>query len=429
MHRVDRSESVFEANKTPALDGAHVAVTHPGSDESEQIDAEDPGLIGVLDLLKPIIQRRRLLLLCTLAGLLLGMLWTLRKGIYIATTTVLPPQASVSSSLLGQIGGLAGIVGGSGFPAAHGTQDLYVSLLQSPSVQDAVVSRFNLQKVYEAPSSYAARMALAAHCVIDGTSRDGMIRISIHDDKDPKRAAEIANGYVQEYVKFMSRLAVSEAGQRRAFFEQQMQNEKSQLADAEEALRKLEQKTGTIQLEAQTRVLLDTAANLRAQVAAKQVQVESIRAYAGPDNINLQRAEQELAELKAQVARASSSGDSGEGMAVSRNALPQTALDNIRAQREVKYHEAIFNILSNQYESARLDEAREGSAVQVVEPATPPETRTARSRSTKILVPTLLCLLGGLSYVMAVYAWQRMRANRLFAGKLNELHHVYTTRA
>ena len=396
-------------------------------EESQSPEAEDPGLIGVLDLLVPLIQRRRLLLVCTAVGLLLGSLWTLRKGIYVAVTTVLPPQSSVTSGLLSQIGSIAGLVGGAGLSVPHGSQELYVSLMQSPSVEDAVVHRFNLDKVYEAASPGAARMELGRRCIIDGSSRDGMIRLSVQDATDPKRAADIANGYVSEFMKFMSHLAVGEAAQRRLFFEEQMQKEKSDLTEAEESLRQTEQKTGAVQLDAQTRVLVDSAANLRAQVAAKQVQVQSIRAYAGPDNINLQRAEQELAVLRSQLANFAGTGTgAGDAMAVSRSALPQTALDNIRAQREVKYHESIFAILSNQYEAARLDEAREGAAVQVVEPATVPEGRSGRPARTKILIGTLLGFFMGFLYIMGAYAWERMRANRLFAGKLSDLQTAYT---
>lgn len=393
-------------------------------------EEEDPGLIGILDLLVPLIRRRYLLLAFTVIGLLLGLLWTLRKGIYVAVTTVLPPQASVTSSLLGQIGSLAGIVGGGSLSAGHGSQALYVSLMQSPSVQDAVVRRFHLERVYGTESPGASRVALSQHCAVDGTGGDGMIRISVRDSDDPKRAAAIANGYVDEFISFMSHLAVGEAAQRRLFFEQQMQKEKSDLTDAEENLRKTEQKTGAIQLDAQTRILVDAAASLRAQVAAKQVEIDSIRAYAGPDNINLQRAQQELAGLRSQLARVSnSSGDASDTMAVSRSALPQTTLDNIRAQREVKYHEAIFNILSNQYEGARLDEAREGAAVQVVEPATVPEGRSATPARTKILVGAALGFLVGLFYIMITYTWERMRANRMFAGKLSDLRDAFTRKA
>ncbi len=426
MHTPPALHAIDDIEQT----GPEYSVDDFSKEVSPPPDSEDPGLIGVMDLLVPVIRRRRLLLFCTLVGLLLGLLWTLRKGIYIAVTTVLPPQSSVTSGVLGQIGSLAGIVGGAGLSGQHSSQDLYVSLLQSPSVQDAVVRRFDLNKVYKAASPGAARAALSKHCTIDGFNRDGMIRILVDDANDPKRAADIANGYVEEFMKFMSHLAVGEAGQRRMFFEEQMEKEKSKLTDAEEELRKTEQKTGAIQLDAQTRVLVDAAAGLRAQVASKQVQIESLRASAGPDNINLQRAEQELAGLRSELAKVSSSdGVAGDSMAVSRNALPQTVLDNIRSQREVRYHETIFNILSNQYEAARLDEAREGAAVQVVEPATPPEGRYVMPAEKKVWVATLLGFSVGLFYIMAAYAWERMRANRLFAGKLSELRDVYISKA
>lgn len=399
------------------------------ADTTPVAEEEDGGLIDTLDLLLPLVQRRRLLLICTLLGLLLGWLWTFRKGLYVAETTVLPPQASVTSSLLGQVGGLAGLVGAGGLPGMHGSQDLYIALLYTPSVQDAVVQRFQLKRLYGTTSSAVARGELASHCTIDGSGSDGIIRISVRDADDPKRAAAIANGYVQEFIKFMSHLAVSEAAQRRLFFEQQMQREKEEMTEAEENLAKTQQKTGAIQLDAQTRSLLESATNLRAQIEAKQVQVQSIRAYAGPDNINLQRAEQELATLRAQLARVSNSGgDAGDTLAVSRGTISQTTLENLRAQREVKYHESIFSILSNQYEAARLDEAREGAPVQVVETAAVPEERTTTPAWRKIVAGGAFGLFMAAFYVMAVYAWQRMRANRLFAEKLSALRAVHAER-
>ena len=128
-------------------------------------------------------------------------------------------------------------------------------------------------------------------------AKDGLIRITL-EDGDPKRAAELANGYVEEFRKLSASLAITEAARRRLFFEQQLQQAKDNLTAAEEAMRKTEQSTGVLQIDSQARSLIESAAVLRGQVVAKQVQIQGMRSFAAEDNPDLILAKQELAALQ-----------------------------------------------------------------------------------------------------------------------------------
>ena len=144
-------------------------------------------------------------------------------------------------------------------------------------------------------------------------TKDGLIRLSI-EDRDPKRAAELANGWVEEFRKLSASLAITEAARRRLFFEQQLQQAKDKLTEAEDAMTKTEQTTGVLQIDSQARALIESAAILRAQVVAKQVQIEGMRSFAAEDNPNLILAKQELAALQSQLEHvAGSQTDTGIG--------------------------------------------------------------------------------------------------------------------
>ena len=137
---------------------------------------------------------------------------------------------------------------------------------------------------------------------MDGNAKDGLIHISV-EDNDPRKAAAIANGYVEEFRNLSQNLAISEASQRRVFFEQQLEQAKDKLANAEEALKQTEQTTGLIQLDSQARALIETVATLRAQIAAREMMIQGMQTYATGQNAQMIQAQQELDSLRAQLAK------------------------------------------------------------------------------------------------------------------------------
>ena len=334
-------------------------------------------------------------------AILLGIIGFLLPFSYTATTAVLPPQqgSSSGSALLSQLGGAASLASmGSGLSLKNPV-DMYVALMKSETVENAVIKRFNLMKEYHAKYASNARKALEQNVAIDGGIKDGIIRISVTDG-NAARAAELANGYVDEYRKFSASMAISEASQRRLFFQQQLEEAKDKLADAEEALKLTEQNTGAIQMDSQTRALIELSANLRAQIATKEVQIQSMQTYAASGNSNLIEAQQELAGLRAQLAKLGGAGDSeGNGSIASEGQLPKATLEYVRKLRDVKYSETIFDILARQYEVAKLDEAKEGALIQVIDVATVPDHKSKPHRLYFIVGGFLLGLLIGLLLV------------------------------
>lgn len=359
--------------------------------------------VSLFDLLVVIAQRRRLLAkivgCATLLGIVISLLLPIR---YTATTSILPPQqnSSVGAALmaqLGSMGSLGSLAGGS--LGLKNPSDLQVALLKSRTIEDAMVDRFHLINLYHAKLRSAARKQLEGRVAIADGSKDGLIRISV-TDASAQRAAEMANGYVDEFKKFTATLAVTEASQRRLFFEQQLGQAKDNLAKAEEDLQLTEQKTGVLQLDAQARSAIAFAADLRAQIAAKQVEINAMRSYATGDNPQLQIAEQQLAGLEAQEAKLASDSTNPANAFQSKGSLQASSVEYIQKMRNVRYYETIYDLMARQYEIAKVDEAREGSIVQVVDHAVVPDHRSFPMRTLIVLGFMLLGLLLGVCWVL-----------------------------
>lgn len=380
-----------------------------GSSETAQQDNE----ISLLDLLIALAKRKGLIIKTALSFAVLAIVVSLllpKK--YTATTTILPPQqsGSISSALLSQMGGLGSLaMAAGGGLGLKNPNDMYVSMIESRTVEDAMVKRFNLAARYKAKFPSDARKAFEDHRDVKANAKDGLIQISI-EEKDPKLAAEMANTYVEEFQKFSSTMAFTEASQRRLFFQQQLEQAKDNLANAEEDLKRTEQKTGLIQLDSQARALIESAASLRAQVAAKEVQIQAMRSYATDQNAELRVAEQELDGLKAQLAKLSGSSDpNAQDIVVPRGKVTEAGLAYVRKFRDVKYYETIFEILARQFEMAKLDEAKQGALIQVVDKAVPPDRRSSPKRALIVIVATAAGLFFGVLLALILEGLQNAK--------------------
>lgn len=319
---------------------------------------------------------------------------------YTAVTRILPPQQnqSAAAAAFTQLGALTGL-GGQALGIKN-PNDLYVGMLTSRTVADGLIDRFGLKALYERKTLDETRSVLEAHSRIF-SSKDGLINIEF-DDQDPKRAAAVANGYVEELYRLTQTLAVTEASQRRLFFERQLALAKTQLADAEAELKKTQEATGLFVLDEQGRAIISAVANLHAQIAAKEVELSAMRSFATDKNPAYVVAQQEITSLKAQLQRLEKAGTLQKGgMFVPTEKVPEAGLEYVRRLRDVKYHEAIFELLAKQYEIAKADEAREASIVQVLDRAVEPERKSKPKRG---LIVILVTLLAGFAAVVAALA-------------------------
>jgi uncharacterized protein involved in exopolysaccharide biosynthesis len=177
-------------------------------------------------------------------------------------------------------------------------------------------------------------------------------------------------------------LAVTEASQRRLFFEQQVQQAKDSLANAEVALKETQQKTGMIQLDSQAKAMLEAIGKLKAQVAAKEVELQAMKSFATEQNPDVVLTQEQLSALRGQLAKLEKQQptDSADPFMAAEK-VPAVALEYVRRLREVKYQEAIFELLAKQYQAAKLDEAKEAAVIQTVDPAITPDKKSSPERA------------------------------------------------
>ncbi len=385
---------------------SEAASTFPESAEAE---------ISLLDLAIVVVRNRWLIAKICLAVTLIGLLASLVLPVrYTASTAILPPQqtGSASSSLMSQLGGLGSMaaMASGGSLSLKNPNDLQVALLKSRTVEDAMIDRYHLGDRYHAKLLSTARKRLESAVDIDSGAKDGIIRISV-SDRDPQWAADMANGYVEVFKKFSATLAVTEASQRRLFFEQQLEQAKDHLAQAEEDLKRTEEKTGVIQLDAQARATIQLVADLRGQIAAKQAEITALRSFSTDENPKLQIALQELAGLQAQEQRMGATSEGAENALLPKGDIPQSSTEFVRKLREVKYNETIFELIARQYEMAKVDEARQGAAVQVVDRAITPDRHSFPPRILIVLGSLVFGLLLGVGWAFSRAALGRIADN------------------
>lgn len=335
--------------------------------------------------------------------------------IYRATATLLPPQQSQSSAaaLLSQLGSFASVAGATA--GLKNPNDMYVGMLESRTVADRLIAQFNLKREYGVTLQEKARLKLDDRTSITAR-KDGLITIEV-EDESRERVAQMANGYVNELLRLTKILAVTEASQRRVFFERQLEQSKNNLAVAESALKSALDVGGVISVDADSRAVVETVGRLRAQISAKEIQLRSMQAFVTTQNSQYQRAQEELNSLRAQLTKLENGQSNGNATTDS----SKVGLQNIKILRDVKYHQMLYELLAKQYEVARLDEAKDPAIVQVLDPAVVPERKVKPKRAVIVLITTALAFLITVSFVVLREAKRRAMRYPKTAAKIAEL--------
>jgi len=393
--------------------------------------AEESNGISVLGILIVIAERKRIVFWITLIFVIasVAIALTLPKR-YVASVTLLPPQegSSMGSALASQLGNLGGIGMAVNSLGIKNPNDRYVGMLQSRTVEDAMVQHFGLMQEYHARFASDARVALEGNVTVDDAGKDGLIRISV-SDADPHRAAELANGYVDQFRNLSQHLAITDASQRRLFFEQELEQAKNNLANAEEALKQTEQTTGVIQPESQERALIESAAALRAQIAEKEVEIQGIQAYATAENAQLVVAQREVEGMRAQLTKlGAGTGSAGSELIVPKGRVPEAGMEYVRRLRDVKYYETIFDILARQYEVAKLDEAKQGALIQVIDAAVAPDIRSSPKRSRIVIFSTAIGFFLGIIIALFQAILQHLKSDPEANQQLGLLRRAFSIR-
>jgi len=382
----------------------------------------DEDEISLLDLATALGEEKATLfaipLVTTVVAVVVSLLMT---PIFTAKTVVMPPQQQQSgaAAALASLGGLAGLAGAAG--GIKSPDEMYVALLGSESLQNGLIAELNLQERFQVKTLTDTRARLKGQVRISSDKKSGLLSIEV-DDKDPAFAAELANSHVTELRAMLGRLALTEAQQRRAFYEQQIQLTQDKLGLAEVAFRAAKEKSG-MQV---TTVLAETgvraSAELRGQIAAREVQLQAMSRFATAQNPDTQRIASELSALRAQLNKTEQG--SGESK-VAASPLHQEA---VKSYRDVKVQEAMLEVLIRQYELARVDEAKEGPLIQQVDVATPPERKSKPKRAQFVMTAAFAGLFFGVLVAFVRRALRKAQSDPASAGQWLALKKAWSLR-
>jgi tyrosine-protein kinase Etk/Wzc len=367
----------------------------PDVRELENTGPDSGGLlVNLVDLLVTLGQQKRLILKTTIVVAVLGVGTNfLLPAAYTGKTVLMPPQGQGSG-----IGALAGLSALSDLGGALGMKtpdEMYVGLLKSDTVGDDLVKRFDLRSRYKKKLLTDARERLAANVNISSDKKTGFITVEAKD-KSPEFAATLANAYVDELRSALDRIAVTDAQQRRLFFQQQIDKTLTKLSAAESTFEQAQKKSGVVSLDGQVTSTIRESAELRAKIAASEVQLQAMRTYAAEGNPDVLRMLAEIKAMRDQLAGMEQGSGDGNASAQGNAA----ALANIRAYREVKYQEAILDQFRKQLELAQVDEAKEGPLVQQVDVAVPSERRDGLKRSVVAVLAVFVGLVLGVGLAL-----------------------------
>jgi capsule polysaccharide export protein KpsE/RkpR len=379
-------------------------------------------------------RHRRLLGRATAISLVLGLgiAFSIPKQ-YTAVTSIMPPEqqgagAMVLAALsgrgsgLGALGSLAG-----GLLGEHSNTALFISLLESGTVSNHLIDRFNLKHVYHTRYNFSAAKHLAHLTKITDDKKSGVITIKV-EDKDPVRARDMAQAYLDELNRLVTQTSTSAAHQERVFIENRLHSVQEDLERAQLELSNFSSKNNTIDIREQTRAMVDSGARVQAELLIEQSGLQSLRQIYGDSNVRVRETEARIASLQHDLqnmtgtsAPLPSSDSSDDGTAVASQdkgalypplrQLPRLAVPYADLYRRVKVQEAVFELLTQQFEIARIEEAKDIPVIRVIDPPGIPEKKSFPPRLLLALMFTLASFVITAFWIIARDHWRSTDPN------------------
>src|SRR5579884_2473328 len=338
--------------------------------------------INLLDCWRILVKRRKLIGLIVGGTFILSVIISLfLPKIYASTTSILPPQQEGSVGMAGMAasqlaGGLGGLAGG--FLGLKSPADLWVGILKSQTVRDAIIKRFGLMKVLKAKTI------------------EDIISITV-EDKDPQMAALIANAFVEELDRVNKSAVMSAGGRMRAFVEKRLAEGKVELEKLEDAVKAFQEKNGAVKLDDQSKAIIDAIGRVKGQLMAKEVELQTFLSYATPNNPQAEILKAQVEELRGSLRELEEgkrgNGPETKGIFIPTSKMPDLALQFARLLRDAKVQETLYSLLTQQYEIARIQEAKDSPTVQVLDMAKVPEKKVKPKRLLIITLSTFTATL------------------------------------
>jgi uncharacterized protein involved in exopolysaccharide biosynthesis len=376
-----------------------------------------------LDFVATAVRQQRLVLTCALGlGLLSAVaVYFFMSVKYESEALILPPNHPSEPLTGGTLMQLELQLAASQGVPKRDAQSFWGKVLTSRTVADYMIDRFDLKKEYKTNRRSSAERKLTRRSTFD-QQLSGMISIRVQDP-NPVRAAAMANGYVAALQETADTLAISDAAQRQAFFEAQVDREKQQLAQAEKALGVMQHKTGIVSLKGQTGTAIGQIAAVKGQIQALTVEMEAQGSSETAQDPDMARMQAEMDGLKAQLAKLEQQNADVETMGdVGASALPAGAVDYMRAVRDLRYHESLYQALAKHVASAEMDQERKAPTIQVVDAAVPSEKPAGLPRPLYVMVGVMVGAILGWIAALIRESYRKMKQSPSGRYRLQLIH-------
>ncbi len=368
--------------------------------------------------------RRRFLMLASAVALAVSVILVLLiPKSYKSTARIMPPEQTNGASSMLALASRSSTLNpisllASGILGNHSTTALFVSLLQSGTVSDHLVQRFQLQHVYHKRYRIDAAKRLARNTEIADDKRSGVITIQV-SDHDPRRARDIVQAYLDELNNLVRQTSNSSAHQERTFLEQRLGGATADLSRAQIALSEYSTKNNTIDLKEQTRAMVDAAARLEGEMVLAQSTLNSLRQIYGDNNIRVREAQARIATLQRELRKIGGSSstvsptsslslEAGEEIYPPLRQVPRLAVKYADLYRTVRVQETLFEMLTQQYEAARIEEAKDIPAVNIIDSPGVPEKKAFPPRALFVSLTTLAALAGSATWILLSAKWNAL---------------------
>ena len=384
----------------------------------------DEGEINLLEYWRVLRKRAWVVLGLTVASVFTTGLYSyfMLPKIFESTATILAPKepAGATSNLAGLLGSSGVGQFFSGLGAGGGlNKDAFIAILKSRTMAQELVERFTLKQYYNSKYTDQAIQSLRGATDIS-LSKEGAISIRV-EDRDPKLAADIANAYVTNLDRLFAKLGTTDASRQRAFIADRLEKTEKALRQGEEAMRRFQENNKAIVMQEQAKGAIEEAAKVKGQIVAAEAQLEFVRTFSAESNPQVLAQKRQIEELKRQLAQMQyglgmelpsetrNPGQPRKEFHVPFTKVPELGMEYVRLVREVKIQETVFNLLTAQFEQAKINEARDMPTVQLLDKAVPAERKSRPRTRLNMTIAGALSLFVGIFLAFFLEYVERMR--------------------
>jgi len=375
--------------------------------------------INLLDYWRVIVKRKVLIGGIVFVAIVASVIYSLiLPPIFASSTTIFPPQqesSSMASGIMSQLGGgLGGLAGG--FLGISTPVDTWLAILKSETIKEAIINRFGLMKVFEAKNMEDARETLNGMVKVS-KSKEGFISVTV-EDKDPKRAAILANAFVEELDKINKGIMTTSGRRMRVFVEKRLDEAKVELTKAEEAIKAFQETNRAVKIDDQSRAVIDAIGSVKGLLMAKEVELQTFLSYATPYNPQAEILKTHVEELKERLRELEEgkripANPASKDIFIPTAKMPDLALQYARLLRDTKVQQTLYELLTQQYEMARIQEAKDTPTVQVLDMAQIPEMRSKPKRRQIVMLFTITAAFFGVIAAFFMEYLERVKKNHI----------------